>query len=399
MKIALVCPYDYAIPGGVQDHVRHLGARFTQQGHDVRILAPSSDDEVHANGNVYTVGGVRAVPANGSIARITLSMRLAKRVKHILRAEQFDVVHVHEPLMPMLPITVLRFSDTLNIGTFHAYSRAHYGYQWGKPLLMRYFKRLDGCIAVSDPAQRFVAQYFPGQYSVIPNGIDAAEFAGPIAPLPEFNDGMLNILFFGRLEQRKGLRFLLRAFPLVKTAFPNARLIVAGEGTTRAAYQQWVDKHEIRDVVFTGRIAASDRARCYASADVFCAPNIGGESFGIVLLEAMAAGKAVVASAIPGFQAVIDDGVDGLLFPAKDSEALASRLCRLLADAEWRLRLSDAGRRKARQYDWSAVADRVLTFYRQVAQNRQREAPSLLASPAEVFEALRGRNPAGEGRA
>lgn len=399
MKIALVCPYDYATPGGVQDHVRHLGACFERKGHQVRILAPSSDDEMHEEGNVYTLGGVTAVPANGSIARISLSMRLARRVKQILRAEQFDVVHVHEPLMPMLPITVLRFSNALNIGTFHAYSRAHYGYRWAKPLLMRYFRRLAGCIAVSEAAREFVEQYFPGHYTVIPNGIDTAEFMGDVAPLPQFDDGMLNILFFGRLEKRKGLRFLLRAYPLVKSAFPNARLIVAGEGTTRAAFQQWVDKHEVRDVVFTGRIPAEDRARCFASAHVFCAPNTGGESFGLVLLEAMAAGKPVVASDIPGYRAVVSDGEQGLLFPPKDHEALASALCRLLADAEWRRQMGAAGRRTALHYDWSVVADRVLAYYRRVAREQERAALPGLPSPAEVFEALRGRNPAGEGHA
>ncbi len=384
MKIALVCPYDYAAPGGVQDHVSHLGACFERAGHDVRILAPSSDDDIHADGNVYTVGGVTAVPANGSIARISLSMRLAKRVKQVLRAEQFDVVHVHEPLMPMLPITVLRFSDALNIGTFHAYSRAHYGYQWGKPLLMRYFRRLAGCIAVSEPAQQFVQQYFPGHYTVIPNGIDTAEFLAGAQPLPQFDDGMLNILFFGRLEKRKGLRFLLRAYPLVKSAFPNARLIVAGEGTNRLAYQRWVEQHQVRDVVFTGRIAPADRARCYASADVFCAPNTGGESFGLVLLEAMAAGKPVVASGIPGYRSVVADGVDGVLAPPKDSAALASALCRVLASADLRERLGQAGRMKARRFDWSVVADRVLAYYQQVGQSQEHPAPQF-ANPLWTF--------------
>ena len=384
MKVALVCPYDFAVPGGVQDHVAHLARRFQVVGHDVRILAPSSDDEVHATGNVYTVGGVRAVPANGSVARISLSMRLAKRIKHILRAEQFDVVHVHEPLMPMLPITVLRFSNALNVGTFHAYSRAHYAYQWGKPILMRYFRRLNGCIAVSDAAQQFVAQYFPGHYTVIPNGIDTAEFLSGAEPLPEFDDGMLNILFFGRLEKRKGLRFLLRAFPLVKSAFPNARLIVAGEGTTRAAYQRWVQEHNIRDVVFTGRVSGEDRARCYASAHVFCAPNTGGESFGLVLLEAMASGRPVVASAIPGYRSVVADGIDGMLVPPKDSAALATALCKLLADADMRTSLGHAGRLKARRYDWSVIADRVLAYYQQVAHNQERPAPQL-ANPLWTY--------------
>lgn len=376
MKIALVCPYDFATPGGVQDHVAHLAARFRELGHTVKVLAPSSDELSHTDGDVYALGGVRGVPANGSIARISLSIGLAKRVKQILKAEQFDIVHLHEPLMPMLPITVLRFSDAVNIGTFHAYSESSYGYLWGKSILMRYFRRLHGCIAVSPAAQEFASQYFPGLYTIIPNGIDTAEFISGAEPLPEFSDGMLNILFFGRLEKRKGLRYLLRAYPLVKSAFPNARLIVAGEGTARPAYQRWVAKNNIRDVVFTGRVSNEDRARMYASAHVFCAPNTGGESFGVVLLEAMAAGKPVVASAIPGYRSVVADGVDGLLFPPKDSQALATLLCRVLADAALRERLGSEGREKARRYDWSVVADGVLAYYQQISHNLdQRTVP------------------------
>ncbi|MCL4541667.1 MAG: glycosyltransferase family 4 protein [Chloroflexi bacterium] len=399
MKIGLVCPYDYAVPGGVQDHVRHLGTRFQQLGHDVRIIAPSSSDGVQTAGNLYTVGAVASVPANGSIARISVSIRLAKRVKHILQVECFDVVHIHEPLVPMLPITVLRLSEALTIGTFHAYSDSNYGYRWGKPLLKRYVKRLAGCITVSEVAQQFVEHYFPGHYTVIPNGIDTREFLGDIAPLPQFADGKLNILFFGRIEKRKGLRYLLRAFPLVKSAFPNARLIIAGEGAERPAYQRWVGRQGFSDVVFTGRVPAEDRARYFASADIFCAPNIGGESFGLVLLEAMASGKPVIASAIPGYQSVIRDGVDGVLVPPKQSEALASAICRLLGDPDRQRRLGTAGRLKALQYDWDFVADRVLAYYRSVAQARQEEVKRLVASPAEVLDALRNRSPAGEGNA
>lgn len=399
MKIGLVCPYDYAVPGGVQDHVRHLGTRFQQLGHDVRIIAPSSSDGIQTAGNLYTVGTVASVPANGSIARISVSIRLAKRVKHILQTEHFDIVHIHEPLVPMLPITVLRLSDTLTIGTFHAYSDSNYGYRWGQPLLKRYIKRLAGCIAVSEAAQQFVEHYFPGHYTVIPNGIDTREFLGDIAPLPQFTDGKLNILFFGRIEKRKGLRYLLRAYPLVKSAFPNARLIIAGEGAERPAYQRWVERQGFSDIIFTGRVPTEERARYFASADIFCAPNIGGESFGLVLLEAMASGKPVIASAIPGYQSVIHDGVDGVLVPPKQSEALASAICRLLGDSDRQRRLGTAGRRKALQYDWDFIADRVLAYYRLVAQTKLDEVTRLVASPAEVLDALRTRNPAGEGNA
>ncbi|MCL4544054.1 MAG: glycosyltransferase family 4 protein [Chloroflexi bacterium] len=398
MKIALVCPYDFAVPGGVQDHVRHLGHRFEQLGHEVRILAPSSSDGIQASGNLYTVGAVASVPANGSVARISVSMRLAKRVKQILQAEQFDVVHIHEPLVPMLPITVLRLSNALNIGTFHAYSQSNYGYRWGKPLLKRYIKRLAGCIAVSDAAQQFVEHYFPGHYTVIPNGIDTREFLASVPPLPQFMDGKLNILFFGRIEKRKGLRYLLHAFPLVKKAFPNVRLIVAGDGGERLAYQRWVERQGIPDIVFTGRASEEDRPRFFASAHVFCAPNIGGESFGMVLLEAMASGKPVVASAIPGYVSVIKDGVDGMLCPPKNSEALATALCRVLGDPERQHRLGEAGRRKAVKFDWVFVADRVLAYYRQMAQAKLGETTRLLPSPVEVLDALRNRNPAGEGQ-
>ncbi len=383
MKIALVCPYDFATPGGVQDHVAHLSARFRELGHTVKILTSSSDEQSQTDGDVYALGGVRGVPANGSIARITLSMGLAKRVKQILRSERFDVVHLHEPLLPMLPLTVLRLSDAVNVGTFHAYSEGSYGYLWGRSILMRYFRRLDGCIAVSPAARTFAAQYFPANYAVIPNGIDTAEFMSGARPIPEFCDGKLNMLFFGRLEKRKGLRYLLRAYPLIKSAFPNVRLIVAGEGTARSGYQQWVAKNNIRDIVFTGRVSNEDRARVFASADVFCAPNTGGESFGLVLLEAMAAGKPVVASAIPGYTSVVTDGTDGLLFPPKDSQALSTTMCRVLADSGLRERLGAAGQAKSSRYDWNVVADSVLAYYQQASVNHQsRTRPQGVGMPA-----------------
>jgi len=369
VKIALVCPYDYARPGGVRDHVAHLDAEFRRIGHDVRVLAPSSDllqDDVHSEGNVITLGRVTAVPANGSVARITLSLRISKRIKQVLRQEMFDVIHVHEPLLPALPITVVRFSNALTIGTFHAFSHSHAGYFYGRPFLKRYINRLQGRIAVSRPALDFVSHYFPGDYTIIPNGIDMAQFSAPTRCLPQFDDGMLNILFLSRLEKRKGLKFLLRAFPAIKARVPSARLIVASDGPLRAPYQRWVERHRIPDVVFTGGFPESQKAAYFASADIFCAPSTGQESFGIVLLEAMAAGKAIVASDNEGYRSIISGGIDGLLIEPRNEQALTEAICGLLRTKDMRDQLGRGGRAKAWRYDWRYVAADVLDYYQKV---------------------------------
>lgn len=366
MKIALVCPYDYARPGGVQDHVAHLDREFRRVGHDTRILAPSSDpalDDGRSVGNVYYLGRVTAVPANGSIARITLSLRLAKRVKQILRQEAFDVVHVHEPLLPVLPITVLRFSTALTIGTFHAFSRSNAGYFYGRPLLRRYFAKLDGKIAVSAVAQQFVSQYFPGSYAVIPNGIDVDLYRQLVPRLPEFDDGKVNILYLSRLEKRKGLKYLLRSFPVIKARHPQVRLIVASDGPLRVPFERWVERHGIPDVVFTGHVDEESKPAYYATADIFCAPATGRESFGIVLLEAMAAGKALVASDNEGYRAIISGGVDGLLVEPRNENGLTEAICALVRDRDMREQLGRSARAKAWRYDWQHVAGDVLAFY------------------------------------
>ena len=315
---------------------------------------------------VHAVGTVVPVPANGSVARISLSLRLSRKVKDVLEREKFDVIHLHEPLLPALPITVLRHSHTVNIGTFHAFAQSNYAYFYGKPILKYFVRRLHGRIAVSPPARDFVADYFPGHYEIIPNGIDYDRFAAPAPPLEQYREGGPNILFVGRLEKRKGLKYLLRAMTGVWTHFPEARLIVVGAGPLLDDYQKLVEAHGLKNVVFTGFVPSEDLARYYHSCDVFCAPSTGQESFGIVLLEAMASGKPLVASEIPGYKFVVTHGVEGLLVPPKDEQALALSLVRLLADSGLRARMGEAGRRRAAQFSWDRVADRVLTYYDQV---------------------------------
>src|SRR5512133_3618030 len=291
MKIALVSPYDYPYPGGVTEHICHLAAEFRRLGHDVHIIAPQSAGMRAQDGEiVHSVGTVVPVPVNGSVARISLSLRLSRKVKDLLDRETFDVIHLHEPLLPALPVTVLRHSRTVNIGTFHAFSRSNYAYFYGKPILRYFVRRLHGRIAVSSAARDFVSLYFPGDYEIIPNGIDFERFARDVPVLDEYLEGGPTILFVGRLEKRKGLRFLLRAMGGVWEKIPSARLVVVGTGPLLENYRALVEKHHHAKVEFIGFVPGDELARHYQSCDVFCAPSTGQESFGIVLLEAMAAG-------------------------------------------------------------------------------------------------------------
>jgi phosphatidylinositol alpha-mannosyltransferase len=366
VKIALVSPYDYPYPGGVTNHVRHLHREFTSLGHEVRIMAPSSNrnlerDEV----DVYRIGNVRRVPANGSIARITLSFRLARRVREVLNSEAFDVVHAHEPLMPSLPPTVLKYSDALNVGTFHAYRGSYYGYFYGRPVMRRVFSKLDARIAVSRAAKRFVRQYFMAPYRIIPNGVEVARFnPALVRPLPQFDDGRPNILFVGRPEKRKGFGYLLRAYPHIKNAFPQARFLVVGAGNWDVSpYRAYIERHDMRDIIIVGRVSDEDLPRYHRTSQVFCAPAVAGESFGIVLLEAMAAGLPIVASDIEGYAQVLTDQAEGLLVPPRDERAVADAVCRLLQDPNLRRTMGEQGQVTAQQYAWERVAEQVLDLY------------------------------------
>jgi phosphatidylinositol alpha-mannosyltransferase len=379
LKLALVSPYDFAYPGGVTEHVANLAEQFLARGHEVHIVAPSSDDEseptTSVDAPVHRIGRVVSIPANGSVARITLSLRSYLQAKRLLQEEQFDLIHLHEPMMPALPLTVLRHSTSTNIGTFHAFRNTPLTYFYGKPILRPFFRKLHGRIAVSSAARDFVGEYFPSDYRVIPNGIDFSRFHRRYPPLEQFQDARPTVLFVGRLEKRKGLRFLLRAWPHVLERVPDARLVVVGRGRPLEGYRRFAARQgwSPEDVVFAGYVAAEDLPRYYQACDVFCAPNTGQESFGIVLLEAMAAGAPIVASDIPGYRDVVTDGVHGLLVEPKKSAALADGICRLLTNPELRATMRSAGQMTARAYDWPRVASQVLSYYEEILERRQTE--------------------------
>jgi phosphatidylinositol alpha-mannosyltransferase len=371
VKIALVSPYDLSVPGGVNNHITRLAQNFEQLGHEVRIIGPSADEAAPAGQNVIVIGKPRPIPVSGSMARITISLRLSGRVKEVLAEERFDVVHVHEPLMPILPIQFLRFSDAVNVGTFHAAKEGgNRFYSYTRALLRRFYRKLDGKIAVSPAAELLVSRYFPGYFNIIPNGIDVARFDEGVRPLPRLCDDRLNILFVGRMEKRKGLGYLLRAYIHVKREMPNTRLIIVGEGRLRERYERFVRKADLDDVLFTGYVSDEDLPRYYKSADVCCFPATGNESQGYVLLEAMAAGKPIVASNIEGYASVVTHGVEGWLALPKDAEALAVALVRVLADEGLRREMGQRARQSAEQYRWDRIARRVLSYYERLLYER-----------------------------
>ena len=367
MKIALVSPYDFAHPGGVILHISYLERYFTRMGHEVRVIAPASRAVPDFGDRFIPIGRPRPIPSSGSIARCTISLWLAPKIREVLEREKFDVIHLHEPLMPMLCTSILRLSNTANIGTFHA-SYGKPGYNFARPIgkwiLRRWFRKLDGKIAVSKPAVEYAQTNFPGYYNIIPNGVDVEHFSPDVAPIEEFKDGKLNILFVSRLEKRKGLNYLLQAFKQVKEEIPNCRLIIVGPGTRlRRKYERYVAKSGLKDVIFVGLVAYDELPRYYKTADVFCAPAIASESFGIILLEAMSMGKPIVASNISGYANVVSHGVDGLLVPPADKDKLAKALISLLGDESLRREMGAKGRAKALEHSWERISQMVFDYY------------------------------------
>ena len=364
MKIALVSPYDFTWPGGVAGHISHLTHQFTDMGHQVKILAPHSPSRrIPEESDFVPLGRSVPIPSGGSIARLSLSVWLHHKIRDFLDRERFDVVHLHEPLMPILPLFVLQTSNSLNVGTFHAFYGRFRNYGWSHPILKYWFKKLDGLIAVSPAARQYVSRFFPGDYKIIPNGIDVDHFSANGSPIPELDDGKINILFVGRMEKRKGLRYLLEAYSKLKWDFHNIRLVVVGPGSLDKECYRIIGERKLDDVVFLGRVPYHELPRYYGSAHICCAPATGRESFGIVLLEAMAAGKPIVASRIEGYSAVLNHGEQGLLVPPKDSVSLAEALALLIRDSDLRSQMAEKGESTVEQYRWEKVALQVMDYY------------------------------------
>ena len=365
-KIALVSPYDHAFHGGVADHINSLAAQFREWGHTVKIIAPCKSADAVEDDDFIPMGRAVPIPSGGSIARVSFSVWLKPRIKQMLEREAFDVVHFHEPFAGLISKDMLSLIDPAEstaVGTFHTYEGTRLYKIGAKHQAMPYFRMLQGRIAVSQPAYNFISRHFPGEYEIIPNGIQVDDFAHaePFEHLK--SDGMVNLLFLSRLEKRKGLKYLLSAFSMLKWDWPNLRLLVAGGGKPDEDSLRILSERNLQDVVFLGRVSDEDKFRYYKTADIYCAPATGKESFGIVLLEAMAAGAPIVASGIEGYSSVITHGREGLLVPPKDEDALADAIAALLKDERLRRRLASVGTMNVQEYRWERVARRVMDCY------------------------------------
>jgi phosphatidylinositol alpha-mannosyltransferase len=346
----------------VNEHVRFLYENLRMRGHDVRILTSSHGLQRSSEGDVIRIGKGFSVPSNGSVGTITLSPRYVSQVQRVLDEEHFDLLHFHEPFVPFLSLVVLRQSTSVNIATFHAYAGFSPAMELGKRTLNRYADRLHGRIAVSAAARHFADRFFPGDFKVIPNGVNVGRYQRAV-PIARWQDGCANILFVGRLEDRKGLPHLLKAFRLIRKSGAECRLLVVGSGPQEREARRYVMTRGLQNVEFLGRVTDSEKAQLFKTADIFVSPATGRESFGIVLLEAMAAGTPIVCSDIHGYKGVVQRGRQALLVPPHDAKSLAAAISELLADPALRARMGAAGQERAEQFSWERITARVEAYY------------------------------------
>ena len=365
MRIGIVCPYTWDVPGGVQAHVRDLAESLIGLGHEVSVLAPV-DEPAEAELPPYVVpaGGAIPVPYNGSVARLAFGPRSLARTRRWLRDGRFDVLHIHEPTVPSLSMLACFAASGPMVATFHTATTRSRALQVFGSVLQPGLEKITGRIAVSPAARRVVVEHLGGDAVLIPNGVSIRRFRDA-TPLPGQPD-VPTVAFLGRIDEaRKGLAVLLEALSELVELIPDVRLLIAGPGDVEAV-RELVPSSLRGHVELLGLVSDADKARVYASGDVYCAPNTHGESFGIVLIEAMATGTPVVASDLEAFRRVLEDGRAGVLVPVGDPAALAVALAELLGDPVRRKELAARGAETVEQYDWTTVTARVLEVYETV---------------------------------
>jgi phosphatidylinositol alpha-mannosyltransferase len=364
MRIGMVCPYSFDVPGGVQSHVLQLAEVMRERGHVVSVLAPSSPDASLPD-YVVSAGKAIPIPYNGSVARLRFGPAAHRAVKKWLTHGGFDVLHLHEPNAPSLSMLALQAAEGPIVATFHTSTTKSLTLSVFQGILRPYHEKIVGRIAVSDLARRWQMEALGSDAVEIPNGVDVASYAS--APLLDgYPRAGKSVLFLGRFgEPRKGMSVLLGALPALVARFPGIEVLVVGRG----------DEDELREqagelashLCFLGQVDDAEKASALRSVDVYCAPHTGGESFGIVLVEAMAARTAVVASDLDAFRRVLLDGAAGKLVPVDDSEAMASALIEVLTDDVLRDRYVEAAAEAVQRYDWSVVASQIMRVYETVA--------------------------------
>lgn len=364
MRIGMVCPYSFDVPGGVQSHVLQLAEVLRARGHHVSVLAPASPD-VALPEYVVSAGKAFPIPYNGSVARLQFSPAVHGRVKRWLIRGDFDVLHLHEPNAPSLSMWALRMAEGPIVATFHTSTTKSLTLSVFQGVLRPWHEKIVGRIAVSDLARRWQMEALGTDAVEIPNGVDVESFAAA-APLDGYPRPGKTVLFLGRYDEpRKGMAVLLDALPAVVERFPELQLLIVGRGDEDQLRGQ--AGKLVRHLRFLGQADDAVKASALRSADAYCAPHTGGESFGIVLVEAMAAGAPVVASDLHAFRRVLCDGEVGCLVPVGESAALAEGLISVLRDDALQKRYVAAGAEAVRRYDWSVVASQIMRVYETVA--------------------------------
>ncbi|MCF2706582.1 glycosyltransferase family 4 protein [Arcanobacterium haemolyticum] len=362
MRIGIACPYSWDVPGGVQFHIRDLAEKLISRGHDVQVIAPAENTE-DLPPFVTPTGSAVAIPYNGSVARLSFGPLVNRQVRTWLREGNFDVLHVHEPFIPSLSMLALISAECPVVSTFHTALDKSRAFEIAAPFLRRVLEKIQSRIAVSQEARRTAVQYLGGDAFVIPNGVYTGVFEhAPRDPRFTGTPERPTLGFLGRLDEpRKGLPIVAQAFPRIRERVPGVHLYVAGRGDIDQAKAMFGEHAEA--VTFLGGVSDDDKAALLSSVDVYLAPNTGGESFGIILVEAMSAGSFVVASDIPAFRAVLGSGSFGAHFPNEDAQGLADTVQRVMADPEGRAETVARAHVEAHRYDWSTVASQVFAVY------------------------------------
>jgi phosphatidylinositol alpha-mannosyltransferase len=376
-KIAIVTPYYYPLFGGVQEYVYHLKKEYKKLGYFVRIITASfgrkkSKDE----SEVLRFGRGFPFLINGSTGRIVL-MAGRNRIKEALDKYNFDIIHFQEPFVPFLSHRIIKYSKAVNIATFHANFDSNLYYRIGTNFLTPLWDKLQGRIAVSPSAMSSVRKYFKGDLEIIPNGVDTRRFTPKNPKIRKYDDGKINILFTGRIEKRKGLPYLLQAYARLKPKYGNIRLIIVGRGPLLRELQGFVRKNHLQDVHFEGFVPVKDLPFYYSTAAIYCSPALFGESFGIVLLEAMASAVPVVAFNISGYNDVVSNMDDGLLANPRDVHDLYEKLELLIKHPEMRKELGRRGLEKARRFTWEKIALRNINYYKKVWTEHDKQEKAL----------------------
>ena len=375
MRIGIVCPYSWHVPGGVQFHIRDLAEHLIGLGHEVSVLAPS-DEETPLPAYVVSAGRAVPVPYNGSVARLNFGFLSAARVRRWVHEGSFEVLHIHEPATPSLALLTCWAAQGPIVATFHTSNPRSRAMIAAYPILQPALEKISARIAVSEYARRTFVEHLGGDAVVIPNGVDV-DFFTRAEPRTEWQGepGARTIGFIGRIDEpRKGLPVLLEAMPRILRELPGTRLLVAGRGDEKEARARL--PAEVRDnVEFLGMVSDEDKARLLRSVDLYVAPNTGGESFGIILVEAMSAGAPVLASDLDAFVQVLDGGAAGELFENEDAEALATAALGALGDESRLAELRQWGAHHVRRFDWETVGADILAVYETVTDGAASVAP------------------------